>query len=499
MPTIKEFVLSVTVYLAIVPLASGQGLWSSVITFPLVPAGAFLVPGSGEIITFASYRTNTYGGSGNTYTAIYNPATGSVTENDVINTEHDMFCPGMSLDANGRAVITGGDDANKTSIFDPTTGAWTTGPLMQISRGYQATATLSDGRIFNIGGSWSGGRGGKNGEIYNPSTNAWSLLPGCPVAPMLTNDAQGIFRQDNHGWLFGWKQGSVFQAGPSAAMNWYGTTGTGSQTSAGKRASDTDSMDGNAVMYDAVNGKIFTAGGSTSYQDSNATSNVHLITIGTPNTTPTVATLTSMHFQRAFANSVVLPSGKVFVTGGQVYALPFSDNTSIMTPELWDPTTQTFTILPPHQKPRTYHSIALLMLDGRVFTGGGGLCGTCTTNHEDAEIYSPAYLFNADGTAATRPVISSVSPATLAVGGTLTVKATSALAAFSLIRYGSATHTVDTDQRRIALTPVTTSGTTYTLAVPSDSGIALPGYWMLFGLNSAGVPSLAQTVKITVS
>lgn len=31
-------------------------------------------------------------------------------------------------------------------------------------------------------------------------------------------------------------------------MNWYGTTGTGSQASAGLRAADTDSMDGNAVM-----------------------------------------------------------------------------------------------------------------------------------------------------------------------------------------------------------------------------------------------------------
>ena len=36
---------------------------------------------------------------------------------------------------------------------------------------------------------------------------------------MLTADAQGVYRQDNHGWLFGWKNGYVFQAGPSKAMN----------------------------------------------------------------------------------------------------------------------------------------------------------------------------------------------------------------------------------------------------------------------------------------
>ena len=113
---------------------------------------------------------------------------------------------------------------------------------MQIPRGYQAQVTISTGDIFVIGASWSGGQGGKNGEIYSVSANTWTLLPGCPVAPMLTADAQGIFRADNHGWLFAWSDGYVFQAGPSAAMNWYGTAGGGSQTSAGTRAADGDSM-----------------------------------------------------------------------------------------------------------------------------------------------------------------------------------------------------------------------------------------------------------------
>jgi len=167
-----------------------------------------------------------------------------------------MFCPGLSLDVNGRAIVTGGDDASKTSIYNPGTNAWSTGAQMNIARGYQSSTIVSDGRMFTIGGSWSGGLGGKNGEIYNPTTNTWSLLSGCPVAPMLTADAGGIFRQDNHPWLFGWKNGYVFQAGPSKAMNWYRTSGSGSQTTAGNRASAVDSMCGVAVMYDAVAGKV---------------------------------------------------------------------------------------------------------------------------------------------------------------------------------------------------------------------------------------------------
>jgi galactose oxidase len=116
-------------------------------------------------------------------------------------------------------------------------------------------------------------------------------------------------------------------------MNWYSTTGTGSTTPAGLRAADADSMCGVAVMYDAVNGKIFTAGGSPSYQNSDATANVHLITIGTPGTTPTVSTLKSMSFKRSFAFGVALPNGKVMVTGGQPVPVPFTDTDAVLTPE----------------------------------------------------------------------------------------------------------------------------------------------------------------------
>ena len=64
---------------------------------------------------------------------------------------------------------------------------------LNIPRGYQAQATTYNGNIFTIGASWSGGQGGKNGELYNPSANTWTELAGCPVAPILTADAQGIY------------------------------------------------------------------------------------------------------------------------------------------------------------------------------------------------------------------------------------------------------------------------------------------------------------------
>ena len=65
--------------------------------------------------------------------------------------------------------------------------------------------------------------------------------------------------------LFAWKGATIFQAGPSKAMNWYGTSGTGSHIAAGPRAGDGDAMCGNAVMYDATAGKILVIGGAIDY------------------------------------------------------------------------------------------------------------------------------------------------------------------------------------------------------------------------------------------
>ncbi|EAT77235.2 hypothetical protein SNOG_15302 [Parastagonospora nodorum SN15] len=360
-----------------------------------------------------------------------------------------------------------------------------------------------DGRVFTIGGSWSGARGGKNGEIFDPAANIWSLLSGALVSPMLTNDAGGVWRADNHAWLFAWKNKTVFQAGPSISMNWYDTTGSGSTTGAGKRLDDGHAMNGNAVMYDALAGKILTAGGASDYENSAARTNAYVITIGSPKTTATVTKTQSMTYARSFANGVVLPDGTVFITGGQAYAKPFTDGTSALVPEIWDPATGQWSQMNPMAIPRNYHSVALLMADATVFNGGGGLCGPCTqyggtadSNHFDAEIFVPPYLLNNDGTRRTRPTINSVA-SSAKLGATLSVATSSGVTTFSLIRFGTATHTVDTDQRRIPLTP-TGSGTSFTVTVPADPGVALPGYWLLFAMDAVGTPSVGKIIKLSV-
>ncbi|KAH7087595.1 hypothetical protein FB567DRAFT_348544 [Paraphoma chrysanthemicola] len=482
---------------------SGKGLWEKTIDFPLIPAAVSLLT-NGKLLIWSAYAKDNFGGSrGFTQTGIYDPVTGDTSQLQVSNTQHDMFCPGISLDFNGRVIVTGGSDAAKTSVYDPSGNTWVGAPDMKIARGYQSSTTCSDGRIFTIGGSWSGNRGGKNGEIYDPTTNAWSLLSGTLVSPMLTADTGGVWRSDNHAWLFSWKNGNVFQAGPSIAMNWYDTTGSGSTTGAGNRLDDGHAMNGNAIMYDAPAGKILTAGGAPDYENSDARTNAYVITIGTPKTNPTVTKTQNMAYARSFANGVVLPDGTVFVTGGQARAKPFVDATAAFVPELWDPAAGTWSQLNPMAVPRTYHSVAILLPDATVFQGGGGLCGPCTqyggvpeSNHFDAEIFVPPYLLNTDGTRRTRPAITNVG-LSVKLGASLPVTTNAEVTKFALVRFGTATHTVNTDQRRIPLT-MSGSGTSYTVQVPADPGVALPGYWLLFAINAAGTPSVGKIIKVTV-
>lgn len=86
--------------------------------------------------------------------------------------------------------------------------------------------------------------------------------------------------------------------------------------------------------------------------------------------------------------------------------------------ELWNHESEQWQLLDtPMQVARTYHSSSVLVPDGRIYIGGGGLCFTCfpgqsgkicdcLNNHLDAEMYSPPYLFNQDGSPAVRPTVS---------------------------------------------------------------------------------------------
>ena len=468
----------------------GAGQWSNLINLTLVPAAAANLP-NGKVVLWSAETRFSFSAGGQTYTTTFDPATGIATETLVSNTGHNMFCPGTSNLPDGRLLVNGGIDSGKTSIYNPTTNSWSVAATMNIARGYQANCVLEDGSVFTLGGSWSGGVGNKHGEVWTEASG-WKRLSGVPITPMLSNDPSRNFGGDSHFWLFPAPNGRVFHAGPGMNMHWIGTQGDGSVSVIGPRGDDEFSVSGNAVMYDI--GKVLKIGGGPAYEGVNANANSYIIDI---NNGVQVRKIAPMAYARVFHNSVVLPNGQVVIIGGQTYANAFTDNNAVLRPELFDPVTETFTLLPPIAVGRNYHSVALLLPDARVMSAGGGLCGQgCAANHPDLQILTPHYLLNADGSPATRPVIVSA-PSSATHGTRINVSTDSAVTAFSLVRLSSTTHTVNNDQRRIPLSIASSSGNDYQLAIPSNPGVVLPGFYMLFAMNADGVPSVAAMVQVS--
>ncbi|HJS86704.1 MAG TPA: galactose oxidase-like domain-containing protein [Acetobacteraceae bacterium] len=488
--------------------SANLGRWGATIQFPSIPVSAAVLP-DGNLLTWASNQPWFFEGdigqqASQTYTSVYNPATGGFEATVQTSMMADMFCSGIAYLTDGRILVNGGSSSQHTALYDPATDSWTSDASMNISRGYNSTVTLSDGRAFTIGGSWSGDGVPKDGEIWAKNVGwATTAVPDSAIlADDPIDDQQGyISVGDNHPWLFAAPNGRIFHAGPGPQMNWIDTSAQGTAMSAGNRADDAYSQNGVAVMW--APGQILKAGGAPSYTDAYATTSAYVIDVTAGFANPNVNTAIvrkagSMAYPRAYANGVVLPGGGVLVIGGQGYAHQFYDDNSILTPELWSPVTGTFTPLAPMATPRNYHSVALLMPDGRVFSGGGGLCGEgCPANHSDGAFFSPPYLFQADGsTPAPRPVLVRA-PASARLGDLLTVSTNGPVAAFELIRLSATTHTVNTDQRRVPLSFWPGGSTnTYDLSIPWEPGIVVPGYWMLFALDASGVPSVAKIIFI---
>jgi hypothetical protein len=194
-----------------------------------------------------------------------------------------------------------------------------------------------------------------------------------------------------------------------------------------------------------------------------------------------------MSFARKHHNATLLPNGQVLVTGGSSGS---EDTNSPSTnpayaAEAWDPTTNTWTTLASDTVYRGYHSIALLLPDGRVLSAGGDNTGPT------ANVYSPPYLFQG-----ARPTITAA-PATVGLGQTffLTTPDATSVGRVTWLRLSSVTHTNNMGQR-FASSSFTQGTGGLNVTAPANANVTPPGYYMLFILNAAGVPSVAKIVRL---
>jgi regulation of enolase protein 1 (concanavalin A-like superfamily)/mono/diheme cytochrome c family protein len=467
-----------------------QGEWASVIAWtPHIPVTAATLP-DGRLLTFASNQRTTFPvGPEFTYAAVWNPATGVFTE--INNTRHDMFCGGASMLPDGRVVINGGRNTTKlSSVFDWRTSQWTALPNMNDGRWYNTSVALTDGSVFTVTGD-----GGTNTAERWSSASGWARLTGINWA---TQVALPGYVTRWHPLVVVAPDGRLFHGGPTDQMNWLTATGTGSLTYSGVNVPGAHyPKEGCFAMYDE--GRILVAGGSASTtpnasDSSTGTSTNLAFTIDIRTGTPVVAGAPSMTYKRQFGNSVILPSGEVLVIGGNTSGLKFNDTGAVLIPELWNPTTRLWRQLAPMSVPRNYHSLALLLPDGRVWSGGGGLSGN-GADHQDGQLFTPPMLYNADGSLATRPVITQ-SPKYIGVGTTFAVQATPGVTKFSFIKMSSQTHAMNTDLRYLSLPFTETAPGVYTVKGHANLSVMTPGYWMLFGVSANGAYSVAKVIQV---
>ena len=125
------------------PSPVGNGAWGPTIEFPLVPVSAAIEVSSGNLLVWSSYAPSTFGGSNGvqTITATYDPATQLVTQALITNTDHDMFCEGLSMDFTGRAFATGGNTDDATSYYDSTSNSWTAAAVSTPPKASQEDST----------------------------------------------------------------------------------------------------------------------------------------------------------------------------------------------------------------------------------------------------------------------------------------------------------------------------------------------------------------------
>ena len=444
-----------------------SGSWSA----PFTPAGPnsrvigvhSVVMYTGKVLLFGNLRP--------TAGYVYDPVTGATTE---VDPPADVECGAMEPLTDGRILVVGGHakgakGINNILLFDPVTLKWTPQPSTPQGRYYPTATRLPDGRVLISGGFTNSGTKNPDMEVYTPPP------PGSSVGTLVKVGGPHPSGLYPHQWVL--PNGKVLEV--TSRSTSILDTSTWTWTNYARPNTNHGSGEGAVLVPGSPSGstKVILLGGKLS---TGATAAAE--TFDAANPTAGWTNVASMPQPRTHMSPVLLPDGTLMADAGNA-----SGNYSgpIYTSLSYNFGANTWTTLAAQAKQRAYHSAAVLLPDGRVLssgdTGSGGGLNTM-------EIYSPGYL-----SAGARPTITSA-PTQADHGAMFTISTPDTGSHAVLMEPGAATHTADFSERIIALSTTPTTGGLS--AVAPSSTVAVSGWYMLFVVDSAGVPSTAKWIHI---
>ncbi|MGH3869686.1 MAG: galactose oxidase-like domain-containing protein [Pseudonocardiaceae bacterium] len=438
-------------------------------------------------------------------TDFFHPA----TPRDARGTVLDLFCGGETLLADGRVLSTGGTqrypDGSKpfagradTLVFNPVTQQWAVVRAMAHGRWYPSVITLADGRVLAAAGLDESATGTRNTtvESFFPAADYWQPLampPGFGGLPLYAH-------------LYLLADGSVCYAGghmddgPAAPLRLDLTRSPATITPvAGLTRVDARDQCASVLLPPAQDQKVMIIGGAPG--GGNAIADVDVIDFTQP--VPAYHPVAPLNSARKHPNATLLPDRTVLVTGGSARG----EDASVATnhAEIYDPAhpERGWTQLAEASVTRMYHSVALLLPDGRVITASGNPEQGHQVNwippdpNEELriEVYSPPYLSRGP-----RPTIDAA-PTEWRYGQTVDISTPNAgtIQWASLIRPGVTTHSFNTNQRLVDLPITAQGGTTVGVQVTAEPNLAPPGWYMLFLTDTNRVPSVAHWVHLAAA
>ncbi len=467
------------------PPPSVAGQWATLGTLmPINPVHTALmnngkvliVSGSGNVAAETNFRS-----------AVLDLQTYNITVTNSM--PWDMFCNGMVVLADGRVFVNGGNykydpffGERRNAVFDPATGLFTDVQPMAHGRWYPTTTMLGDGRVMTFSGLDENSNTNSTVEIYTVGSG-WSQAYSAgwtpPLYPRmhLLPDGRVLYSGSGTGSRIFDPSALTWSPGVVANTNSSTTRTYGTSVLLPLRASE--GYKARVMIFGGGNPSIATTEILNTYETPLQWRP------GPPMSQP-----------RIEMNATILPNGKVLATGGSG-----SDevaSTASLNADLYDPVTNTFSSAGANAYARLYHSNALLLPDATVLLLGGN--PSRGTYEQRMEIYSPAYLFDTNNNLLppeARPSITGVTPGTLTYGAPFQIQTPNAadISSVVLIRPGAPTHAFDMEQRLLEL-PYSLVGGALTATAPPNGNTAPPGYYMLFILNSAGVPSVATFVRL---